>query len=108
MRLNPLALEKAYSLSGLGFAHLIAGDAASAVQWGERSVQHSPTWAAGHRLLIAALMLSHREAEAREAAMTLRRVAPDSSHVRNVANAYRSKVWTERYLAALRGAGLSD
>jgi TolB-like protein/Tfp pilus assembly protein PilF len=106
MRLSPLDPEMAYMMSGIGMAHLIAGNPAAAIPWGERSVQQGPTWGAGHRVLIASLMLAGRVAEAQAAVSAFQSIIPQTRKLDTILTTWRSREFAERYVAALRAAGL--
>jgi adenylate cyclase len=106
MRLSPRDPELAYMFSGIGLAHLIAGNPGEAARWGERSVLLTPGWVVGHRLLIAGLMLSGRIAEARDAVDRLLRLAPQDRKLGVVIPPLRDEQVRDRYIQALRDAGL--
>jgi TolB-like protein/DNA-binding winged helix-turn-helix (wHTH) protein len=106
MRLSPLDPELAYMMSGIGMAQLIAGDPVAAIPWGERSVRQAPTWATGHRVLIAALMLSGQVAEAKAAAAAFQRLTPQTRKLEAFVAIWRRRDFAERYIAALLAAGL--
>jgi TolB-like protein/DNA-binding winged helix-turn-helix (wHTH) protein/Tfp pilus assembly protein PilF len=106
MRLSPLDPELAYMMSGIGMAQLIAGDPAAAIPWGERSVRQAPTWMVGHRVLIAGLMLSGRVAEAKAAAAAFQRLTPQTRKLEAFVAIWCRRDFAERYIAALRAAGL--
>jgi TolB-like protein len=106
MRLSPLDPELAYMMSGIGMAQLIAGNSEAAIPWGERAVRQAPAWATGHRVLIAGLMLSGRVAEAQAAARSFESLAPQTLMLDTILVTYRNRDFAERYIAALRAAGL--
>ncbi|MCW8087588.1 winged helix-turn-helix domain-containing protein [Sabulicella glaciei] len=106
IRLSPHDPEEGPMLSGVALAYLAAGDFDAAVHWADRSVRHVPTWLAGRRTLIGALMLSGREAEAREAAAALLNIAPQERDLETVLPPLRNDEIRQRYIAALRAAGV--
>ncbi|MFC7739300.1 winged helix-turn-helix domain-containing protein [Roseomonas sp. GCM10028921] len=106
MRLSPLDPEMAYILSGIALSHLIAGDLEAAISWSERAVRHTPAWLSGHRTLIGALMLSGRKVEARTAAAILQNIAPQGRSLEAVIHPMRNREIRDRFIQALRDAGL--
>jgi TolB-like protein/Tfp pilus assembly protein PilF len=106
MRLSPLDPEMPYMMSGIGMAHLIAGNPAAAIPWGERSVQQGAAWGAGHRVLIASLVLAGRVADAQAAVSAFQSIIPQTRKLDTILTTWRSREFAERYVAALRAAGL--
>ncbi|WP_207539643.1 winged helix-turn-helix domain-containing protein [Sabulicella rubraurantiaca] len=106
IRLSPHDPEEAFMLSGIALAYLVTGDFEAAVQWADRSVSHAPNWLSGRRTLIGALMLSGREVKAHEAAAALKNVAPQDRSLEAVIPPLRNKDIRDRYIAALRAAGV--
>ncbi|MCW8088498.1 winged helix-turn-helix domain-containing tetratricopeptide repeat protein [Sabulicella glaciei] len=106
MRLSPHDPEIAFMLSGIAMAYLVAGDFEAALHWADRSVQRAPNWASGHRILVGALVLSGREAEAQEAAATMQSITSQERSLEDVIPPLRDKEIRVRYIAALRSAGV--
>ncbi|WP_207539681.1 winged helix-turn-helix domain-containing tetratricopeptide repeat protein [Sabulicella rubraurantiaca] len=106
MRLSPHDHEKVLMFSGTALAHLVAGDLETAIHWAERSVRHTPSWLSGRRMLVGALMLSGREEEAREASTALQRVQPSDRSLEDLVPPLRDHEIRDRYIAALREAGV--
>lgn len=105
LRLNPLHAELGYVLSGLGFAHVIAGDDAAAVPVLRRAVHEMPNWAPGLQFLTVALQRLGQTVEARQAASRLMVMTPRINA--------RPEKWVmvdgrprDSFLAALRDAGV--
>ncbi|MCW8087534.1 winged helix-turn-helix domain-containing tetratricopeptide repeat protein [Sabulicella glaciei] len=106
VRLSPHDPEVAFTLSGIALAHLVAGDLEAAAHWADRSVRHAPTWLAGRRTLVGALMMSGQEAEARAAAAALRSIAPQDRSLEDVIPPLQNQKIRGRYITALRAAGV--
>ncbi|MCW8088293.1 winged helix-turn-helix domain-containing tetratricopeptide repeat protein [Sabulicella glaciei] len=106
MRLSPHDHEKVLMFSGTALAHLVAGDWDAAIHWADRSVRYTPSWLSGRRMLVGALMLSGRGADAREAAADLRSVVPPDQSLEDVVPPLRDQQVRDRYIAALRAAGV--
>ncbi|WP_207541019.1 winged helix-turn-helix domain-containing protein [Sabulicella rubraurantiaca] len=106
LRLSPQDPEIAFMLAGVALAYLIAGDLEAAVQWANRSVRRAPNWLPGHRALVGALMLSGRETEAREAAAAMQSIMPRDRSLEDVISPFQDKGTRDRYIAALRAAGV--
>jgi Flp pilus assembly protein TadD len=77
MHLAPLDPAIGDTLTGLGIAHLLAGEAAEALPYLQRAVQERPHDIHGHRHLILALTRLDRGTEARAAAERLLQIRPD-------------------------------
>ena len=71
MRLSPLDPEMGYVLSGLSFAHMVAGRFAEALAFAKKSVIEAPSWTSGHTVQIQCLVHLGRIDEARSAAQRL-------------------------------------
>jgi adenylate cyclase len=110
MRLSPLDPQRgAAAKFGMASALCWDGRPEEALSWVRRALQERPNWAGIHRLLVAALWLSGRHAEAREAARTYLGMVPGLSlrHARKV-SPVRGTPEQERYFDALREAGLPE
>jgi TolB-like protein len=104
-RLNPLDAELGYLLSGMGLAQLIAGDLQSALPPLERSVVEMPNWAPSVQFLAAALMMLGREDEARAWGARAMAQVP-RLRARAEKWVFAPSPWLDRFLAALRAAGV--
>jgi len=109
MRLSPRDPFFSAFVSMRGFAHFMAGDYATGLDWGRRAVRQSPELAAPWRVLaLSATMLGYLE-EAREAVAKARQLQPDLS----VAWVERASPLVHaadraRYCDVLRQAGLPE
>ncbi|MCW8088431.1 winged helix-turn-helix domain-containing protein [Sabulicella glaciei] len=106
IRLSPHDPAMAFMLSGVALAHFVAGDLEAACHWAERVVRMRPVWLPGRRALIGALMLLGREEEAREAAAAMKSLVPPDCSLEDVIPPFRDKGIRDRYIAALRAAGV--
>jgi TolB-like protein len=108
MRLSPVDPAKFYYGAALGAAHFVGERYGEAVEWERRALRDRPTYLVAHRLLAASLIhLGHPEA-AREAMRALLAVAPGYTLAAAAAHsAFRGRT-RERYLSALRLAGLPE
>ena len=110
MRLSPLDPQWGASAKfGMASALCWGGRPEEALPWVRRALQERPDWAGIHRLLVAALWLSDRHAEAREAAQRYVEMLPGFSlrHARKI-SPVRGTPGHERYYDALREAGLPE
>ena len=105
LRLNPLHAELGYVLSGLGFAHVIAGDDTAAVPVLRRSIPEMPNWVPAFEFLAVALQRLGQVEEARQAAAQVMAMVPRIT--------VRPEKWVmvagkarDSFLAALRDAGV--
>ena len=105
MRLNPLHAELGYVLSGLGFAHVIAGDDTAAVPVLRRSIPEMPNWVPSFEFLTVALQRLGQVEEARQTAARVMAMVPRVT--------VRPEKWVmvagaarDSFLAALRDAGV--
>jgi adenylate cyclase len=109
MRLSPLDPEMGYVLSGLSFAHMVAGRFEEALSFAKKSVIEAPSWTSGHTVQIQCLVHLGRIDEARSAAQRLLKIAPQLtvSEWRS-RNAIRDPERIERACGALRIAGIPE
>ena len=77
MRISPLDPGMGAFIVGTGLAHLICGRYDEALAAGKRTVQESPTFASGHRLMVIALGNLDRIEEAKLAAQRMLELAPN-------------------------------
>jgi adenylate cyclase len=109
LRLNPLDPELGYMLSGLGFAYLVAGRYEDALLMGLKSLQESPNWTAGHRLVVICMVNLGRLDEARVAANRIMELWPETTvSAIKLQIAYKDTMFKERYISALRAAGVPE
>lgn len=91
----------------LSIAHYAATDYATAVHWGERSLQANPYYTSGLRTTAAALAGLGRTAEAKELASRIMEVEPGFRTTPMIArHAFRDEVRRKRYGQHLIEAGL--
>jgi tetratricopeptide (TPR) repeat protein len=110
MRLSPLDPQWGSSFKhGMASALYWAGRAEEALLWARRALQERPDWSLAHRSLIAALWLSGRHAESKEAARKYVEMFPGFSirRAREI-SPVRGTSGQERYFDALREAGLPE
>jgi len=106
MRLSPLDPDMVWTVSGMGMAYLIAGDAERALEWGERARSISPTWTTAFRVICAANWMLGRFDEARAAVNENLRLAPNS-RIGHFFDHY-AESFRIPYLNALRSAGYPE
>lgn len=104
LRLSPLDPEIGPVMSGIGTAHLIAGDNLAALEWGQRAVHHNPRWSAGHRVVIVSQWRLGNVDAARAAAAEALGVLPEMRAESAVS--YRDAKFREDYVASQRAAGI--
>jgi adenylate cyclase len=110
MRLSPRESDLVYMCEvGMGWAHFGAGRYAAAVEWGRRSVKHSPERAFAYRTLASAYGRLGQLDKARAALREELRLDPGLT----IANVRRENPTTdpdflERWLDGLRKAGLPE
>ena len=106
MRLSPLDPEMGYMLSGLGFAHLVAGDLENALGAGRKALQESPHLMSSHYLVTICLASLGRMNEAAAAAARLLQLDPGFSLARTTAGLFRDPdgSFEKRNRNALRAA----
>jgi TolB-like protein/class 3 adenylate cyclase len=110
MRLSPLDPQWGTTFKqGMAIALCWAGRSEEALPWVRSALQERPDWSVASTLLIAALWLTGRHTEAREAARRHIEKFPRSS-VRHAieTSPVRHTPGQERYFDALREAGLPD
>jgi len=110
MRLSPLDPQWGASTKlGMAVALLSSSRPDEALHWARRAVQETPLWNACRRVLIGALWLSGRHAEATEAAKTFVEMFPRSSSRRlRQSSPFRPTPGLRQFSDALREAGLPD
>ena len=108
MRLSPVDPAKFYYAAALGAAYFVGGRYEEAVRWERRALNDRPTYLVAHRLLTASLVLLGHPEAAREAARALLAVAPGYTLAAAAAHSAFRGLTRERYLGALRMAGLPE
>ena len=107
IRLSPRDPEMASTLTGIAFAHLIAGHNEQALAFAQQSIDEGPQYTSGHRAKITALIFLNREQEARAAAEILLTYDPQFT-ISSRLSVYRKGDFQQRYHAALKAAGLRE
>jgi len=107
IRLSPRDPEMAVTLTGIAFAHLIAGHNEQALAFAQQSIDEGPQFTSGHRAKITALIFLNREQEARAAAEMLLTYDPQFT-ISSRLPGYRKSDFQQRYRAALKAAGLRE
>jgi adenylate cyclase len=109
MRLSPIDPEKGIALSGIGMSYLMLERFEEALQWGESALREMPNYGSSHRVVIGALVGLQRLDEARAAAKRLLEAFPTYNlTLQRQINPWRDEAFAERYLEALRSAGIPD
>jgi adenylate cyclase len=106
IRLSPRDPEMASTLTGIAFAHLIAGHNEQALAFAQQSIDEGPQLTAGHRAKITALMFLNRPEEAKTAAETLLTYDPQFTISSRLPD--RKSDFYQRYRATLKAAGLPE
>src|SRR5215203_1955216 len=107
IRLSPRDPEMASTLTGIAFAHLIAGHNEQALAFAQQSIDEKPQFTSGHRAKITALIFLGREQEARAAAEMLLTYDPQFTISSRLA-VFRPGEFQQRYHSALKAAGLPE
>lgn len=107
MRLNPLDQRTITNAAYLAFAHLFGRQPKEAVAWAQRAVvlAQNPL---SYRILAASLAEDGRYDEARNATVELLKLQPSSCLRRSRGANYRRREDLDRYVEALRKAGLPE
>jgi adenylate cyclase len=109
MRLSPVDPEKGIALSGIGMSYLMLERYEEALTWGENALREMPNYGSSHRVLIGALVGLGRLDEARAAAGRLMEAFPTYTlTLQRQINPWRDNAFGERYIEALRIAGVPD
>jgi adenylate cyclase len=109
IRLSPLDPGISYTLDGLALAHMVAGDYEEALKFGLRSLREMPRNAAAHRKVAASLALLGRTEEARAAMRALLAISPSFTvAAMRKYTPFRDLVFLERYISALKEAGMPE
>jgi adenylate cyclase len=109
MRLSPIDPEKGIALSGIGMSYLMLERFDEALRWGEDALREMPNYGSSHRVVIGALVGLQRLDEARAAARRLMEAFPTYTlSLQKHINPWRDEAFAERYVQALRVAGVPD
>lgn len=109
MRLSPLDPEKGIALSGIAMSYLMLERHAEALVAGEDALREMPNYGSSHRVVIGALVGLGRLDEARLAARRLMAAFPAYTlALQRQINPWRDEAFAERYLDALRMAGVPE
>jgi adenylate cyclase len=109
MRLSPIDPEKGIALSGIGMSYLMLERFDEALRWGETALREMPNYGSSHRVVIGALVGLQRLDEARAAAKRLMEAFPTYTvALQKQINPWRDQAFAERYVDALRIAGVPE
>jgi adenylate cyclase len=109
MRLSPVDPEKGIALSGIGMSYLMLERHEEALAWGENALREMPNYGSSHRVVIGALVGLGRLDEARLAASRLMEAFPTFTlTLQKRINPWRDQAFAERYVEALRVAGVPE
>jgi len=109
MRLSPVDPEKGIALSGIGMSYLMLERYEEALDWGEKALREMPNYGSSHRVVIGGLVGLGRLEEAKLAAGRLMAAFPTYTlTLQRQINPWRDMAFAQRYLDALRVAGIPD
>jgi adenylate cyclase len=109
MRLSPVDPEKGIALSGIGMSYLMLEQYEEALDWGEKALREMPNYGSSHRVVIGGLVGLGRLDEAKLAAGRLLAAFPTYTlTLQRQVNPWRDAAFAQRYLEALRVAGIPD
>jgi adenylate cyclase len=109
MRLSPVDPEKGIALSGIGMSYLMLERHEEALAWGENALREMPGYGSSYRVIIGALVGLGRLDEARAAACRLMEAFPTFSlSLQKRINPWRDQAFAERYVEAMRIAGVPE
>ena len=109
MRLSPVDPEKGIALSGIGMSYLMLEHHEEALAWGENALREMPNYGSSYRVVIGALVGLGRLDEARAAARRLMEAFPTFSlSLQKRINPWRDQAFAERYVEAMRIAGVPE
>jgi adenylate cyclase len=109
MRLSPLDPGKGIALSGIGMSYLMLERFEEALTWGEHALREMPGYGSSYRVVIGALVGLGRLDQARAAAGRLMEAFPTYTlALQRQINPWRDLAFAERYLEALRVAGVPE
>jgi TolB-like protein/Tfp pilus assembly protein PilF len=105
IRLNPIPPNM--YLWSLGLSYCYIGQYEEAIRWGEKAIRQAPDSLLANRCMTAIYSMSGREEEARVQAAEVLRIQPKFSLKKFEKKVkYKEKTDRERYIGALRKAGL--
>ena len=105
----PVDPERGIALSGIGMSYLMLERHEEALAWGENALREMPGYGSSHRVVIGALVGLGRLDEARAAASRLMEAFPTYTlTLQRRINPWRDEAFAERYVEALRVAGIPE
>jgi adenylate cyclase len=109
MRLSPIDPEKDIAMSGIGMSYLMLERHEEALAWGEKALREMPNYGSSYRVVIGALVGLGRTEEARAAVRRLIEAFPTYTlTLQKHINPWRDAAFGERYIEALRVAGVPE
>ncbi len=109
MRLSPVDPEKGIALSGIGMSYLMLEQFEEALTWGEHALREMPNYGSSHRVVIGALVGLGRLDDAQAAARRLMEAFPSYTlTLQRQINPWRDQTFADRYVDALRLAGVPE
>ncbi|MBI3376249.1 MAG: adenylate cyclase [Betaproteobacteria bacterium] len=107
MRLSPLDPGMSALVVGTGLAHVVSGRFEQGLAAAQRTVQESPNFASGHRLMVIALGYLGRVEEAKLAARRMLELAPEFTVSRNQSvSPFKDAEFRKRSAEFFRAAGV--
>ena len=107
MRLSPLDPGMSALIVGTGLAHVVSGRYDEALAAAQRTVQESPNFASGHRLMVVALGYLGRIEEAKPAARRMLELAPQYTVSRSQSvSPFKDPEFRKRSAEIFRAAGV--
>jgi len=107
LRLSPLDPRSFLPLSGMAYAHFLAGRYEDCLSWATRAIQSQPNFPGGLRARMAGLAMTGRIDEARRACDAVQKADPNF-RISDVRHRFRRSEDVERLEQAFRLAGLSE
>jgi TolB-like protein len=109
MRLSPLDRRIYSSQTGMAFAHFFGSRYDDAISWATVATRQQPNFVSAHRILTAALAMSGRLEEARQACLYALQIDP-TQRISGIADRtpFRRPADIERFAQAFRIAGMPE
>ena len=109
LRLSPLDPRIYSAQTGMAFAHFFGGRYEDATSWATVATRQQPNFVSAHRILTAALALSGRFDEARQACLHALQIDP-TQRISGIADRtpFRRSADIERFAQAFRIAGMPE
>jgi tetratricopeptide (TPR) repeat protein len=109
LRLSPLDRRIYSPQTGMSFAHFFGGRCEDAISWATVATRQQPNFVSAHRILTAALALSGRCDEARQACLQALQIDP-TQRISGIAERtpFRRPADIERFAQAFRIAGMPE